>query len=180
MRYSSPTMLVIGLLSVVILAGCRTSHFSLDRVDTRMLLPPGAERHTVDDGEVFLMAAPVDETLPVFQPVGHASNIPPVTVCVEFIVNIAGEVESVAPVVDGDGCQAPISALALEFSDAVMSAVRNWSYVSAALCRPAHPADVDCQDAASVLQPVPIKLAFAFTYRRSAGKDSLGAGRITR
>lgn len=173
-------MLVIGLLSSVILAGCRTSHPSLDSVDTRMLLPPGADRHTVEDGEVFLMAAPIEEPLPVFRPVEHAPNIPPVTVCVEFVVNMAGGVESVAPVVDGDGCQAPMSALAVEFRDAVMSAVRNWSYVSAALCRPAHPADADCEDAASVLQPVPVKLAFAFTYRRSAGKDTFGAGKIAR
>lgn len=180
MRYPAPWVLAIGLLSAVVLAGCRTSQVSLEGVDARMLLPPGAHRHTVDDGETFLMAAPIEEPLPVFRPGAHAKNIAPITICVELVVNTAGEVESVNPVVGGDECVAPISPLAMEFAGAVMNAVRKWSYVSAALCRPASPSDMSCEDPESVVQPVPIKLAFAFTYRRTAGMDKLEAGKPSR
>lgn len=132
----------------------------------RMVLAPNRRfLHPNLDGE---------GALPVYPEKVLARRLPPVTVCVDVVIDAAGQVTAVAPRQDGD-CVAASSDDTAAFLDAVRIAVAEWRYAPALLCEaPAgYAGDDACAAEGMVETPTAVRLSYAFRFSQTAGRPEV-------
>ncbi|WP_460759567.1 hypothetical protein [Lysobacter fragariae] len=140
-----------------------------------MFIPPAATRIELKQDERFLMAIPVEQPMPVFPAGIDHGDFAPTTLCADIVVDATGDVGDVRPLPGDSECADPAGTSATLLVQAVIAAARKWSFVAAAICKPASPQDEDCEGADAQVRAVPVRLAYAFTFSREAGKASVRA-----
>lgn len=163
-RYSGVLLLTV-LSGALVASGCKTS----SRVGMRMILPPGAPVMDVPKGQVFLMASPISQPMPVY-PMG-VSKAAEVSACVELVVDESGAVSSVAPLYGLPDCPLGQVEIDQRFVVSSVQAVKNWRFLAAAICTfpPGLPRNDDCTGAGVRVSPVAIRLSYVFSFQRGGG-----------
>lgn len=151
--------------------GCATSTGIVDR---RMILPPAADKYSVDEDQRFLMAIPVRAPIPEF-PQEMANRGGPRKICVEFVVTSDGLVEQIEFI---DTTLPDCQTTNLEdsiFREAVTEALTQWSFIGAAICTfpEGVEKDDDCQGEGVEVRAVPIRLMYVFTFDTKSGRASI-------
>ena len=154
-------MLLLLASSLLPLAGCKTK----SAVGLRMILPPGAETMVVPEDQVFLMASPISQPMPVF-PAGSQRNVN-ISACVEIVIDESGAVSSITPIYSAPDCPLDEASMDHRFVSAVTTAVSKWQFLAAALCT--FPPDTaisdDCSGDDVVISPIAIKLSYVFSFQ---------------
>jgi len=165
---SGPRLVAAAALSALLAACASTS-----RVDTRMILPPGAAVMDIPDDRVFLMASPVTEPLPVF-PDGVARSVEAI-VCIEFIIDEFGAVRDAAPLYALPECPLAEGDLDPRFVSAALAAVSQWEFLAAAVCRFPQGAKRtdDCTGEGVEITPVAITVSHSFSFQRGRVRVTL-------
>jgi hypothetical protein len=153
------------------------------RVDHALLQPAGQPQYQMDDLSLFVMPSELDSPAPAFPPGVAAGDVAPVTVCVEAWLDAAGDISRLAPLHGSDGCPGQADAEVASYEDSVMHAMQAWSFSAAAICHfPEHLRAQrergDCRGREIVLTHVPVRLTYAFTFERHAGKAQVASSRL--
>lgn len=171
------------LLSVLLLLpGCSSTHGRggpSTGVGVDMILPPAATRMSVPDDRVFLMAAIVDNDLPVYPPVLLDRQIGHQSVCAEIVVGEEGNVLRVTPLYEMPECPDTERDTPPAFVQAVSDALSRWRFFAAATCSfpPGVPTNDACEGAGVKIEPVAIKLAYVFEFTNDEGKAGVSGSR---
>lgn len=175
---------------VVLLSACatRVAHVgtvpaSITRVDHALLLPPGQPRYEMDELALFVMPMELESPSPAFPAGIPGGDVAPVTVCVEAWLDDAGDISRLVPARGGDDCPRQADTRAASFEQAVVEAMRAWSFSAAAICRfperlRAQRERGDCRGKDIELTHVPVRLTYAFTFERHAGRAQVVSTRL--
>jgi hypothetical protein len=153
------------------------------RVDHSLLMPQGQARYELDDLALFVMPMELASPAPAFPAGIPAGDVVPVTVCVETWLDDAGDVTRLLPARGVDGCPPQADAQAAPYEQAVVQAMRAWSFSAAAICRfperlRAQRERGDCRGEDVALTHVPVRLTYAFTFERRAGRAQVISARL--
>lgn len=169
---SSQLNLLFVVFVTVALGGCAKNSQLVDR---RMILPPLAAVVEVEDDQQFMMAVSIDSPSPLFPDEVGNGNLR-ADVCARFIVTREGSVEGIEIVRDLDGCAVGTGGEQLRFEQSVRDALSRWTFFGAALCR--FPSGVakneDCEGDGVVIEPVPIRLMYVFSFEQVSGRRTVG------
>lgn len=154
------------------------------RVDHALLQPAGQPRYQMDELSLFVMPSELDSPAPAFPPGVAAGDVAPVTVCVEAWLDAAGDISRLAPLHGSDGCPGQADAQVAPYEASVMQAMRAWSFSAAAICRfperlRAQRERGDCRGKDVGLTHVPVRLTYAFTFERRAGRENIASARLS-
>lgn len=148
-------------LMVFMLAGCKTNA----AVDMRMVLPPGAQTMSIPKNQVFLMASPVSQPMPVFP--ADAPNKISTSVCVELVISESGGISSATPLYALPECPQTESQVDQRFVESAVQAAMKWQFLAAATC--VFPTDTpmtdDCSGDGVMITPVPIMVSYVFSFQ---------------
>jgi hypothetical protein len=150
-----------------------------------LLLPSGQPQYRLDGLTLFVMPIELDSPPPVFPSSVAAGDVAPVTVCVEAWLDDAGDVSRLVPARGGDGCPKQADAQASPYEQAVLAAMHAWSFSAAAICRfperlRAQRDRGECTGSEVELTRVPVRLTYAFTFERHAGREQVASARQPR
>ena len=174
----------------VLLAACATRVAQVDaapasstRVDHALLMPPGQARYEMDDLALFVMPMELESPPPAFPGGIPGSEVAPVTVCLEAWLDDNGDIARLLPARDVDGCPRRADAQAAVYEQAVVEAMHAWSFSAAAICHfperlRAQRERGDCRGRDVVLTHVPVRLTYAFTFERRAGRAQVVSARL--
>lgn len=174
----------------VLLAACATPVAHVDhppadstRVDHALLMPSGQPQYAMDDLALFVMPMELESPPPAFPAAIAPGDVAPVTVCVEAWLDEAGDISRLVPARGGDGCPRQADAKAAPYEQAVLQAMRAWSFSAAAICRfperlRAQRERGDCRGKDVELTHVPVRLTYAFTFERHAGRAQVASARL--
>lgn len=158
----------------ICITGCAANKANL--VEKRMILPPFAMTMELENQQSFLMAAPIDEPMPLFPENMHKQN-GRAEVCIEIVVQEDGTVGESMHMPGTDTCDVRPDETYVE---AALEAVRRWTFFAAAVCE--FPDNImktdDCSGDGVVVRAVPIKLMYAFEFESRGGKGRVGSRRI--
>lgn len=189
MAWVLPTRCLTACMAAF-LAACATSVAHVapapadsTRVDHALLLQAGQPQYRMDDFSLFVMPSELASPSPGFPSGVAPGDLAALVVCVEVWLDDAGEVSRVIPVRGSDGCPGQQDAQAAPFEEAVVQAMRAWSFSAAAICRfPEHLRAQrergDCRGKEIELTHVPVRLTYAFTFQRKAGLAQIAAARL--
>ncbi len=184
------------LLGTWLLAGCatRATHAPTvrqDSVDQRML-PAAADgeaagtapSYRMGPAEVFRMPAPLETGNPQLPADSPRQTLAPTTVCARVILDAAGRVERAEALNDRADCAAGALGANADLMRATLERVGQWQFVPAAICHFAAPprsprTSGDCEGAERI-EPVPVTLAFAFTFEVAQGRATVRGGDLGR
>jgi hypothetical protein len=147
--------------SLLLLLGCKTT----SAVGSRMILPPGAQIMDVPEDQVFLMASPVSQPMPVFPP--DAPRSMAINACVEIVIDASGAVSSATPLYAAPDCPLDEESVDPRFVSAVTTAVAQWQFLAAALCTFPDGTVIndDCSGDDVLITPIAIKLSYVFSFK---------------
>ena len=153
------------------------------RVDHALLLPPGQPQYQMDERSLFVMPSEIVSPAPAFPPGVAAGDVAPLTVCVEAWLDETGDITRLASLRGSDGCPGQADARATPYDEAVVRAMRAWSFSAAAICHfPEHLRAQrergDCRGSEIALTHVPVRLTYAFTFERRAGKSRVASAQL--
>lgn len=156
---------------------------SSTRVDHALLMPPGQARYEMDDLALFVMPMELESPPPAFPGGIPGSEVAPVTVCVEAWLDDTGDIARLLPARGVDGCPRRADAQAAVYEQAVVEAMHAWSFSAAAICRfperlRAQRERGDCRGQDIALTHVPVRLTYAFTFERHAGRAQIVSSRL--
>jgi len=183
------------VLPALLLAGCATSPMveeaePVSSIGQRLLAPESAggqagqvQPYELSGREVFRMPEPLHAPLPELPATASRQTLPPVTVCLNVVVDARGQVQRGFPLLAHSQCGAGNDARNAMLLQAAADAVRGWRFRPAAICRFA-PGIVpvtagDCTGAAQV-EEVPVTLPYAFTFEVVQGQAQVRVGRPPR
>jgi hypothetical protein len=151
-------------------------------VDYSLLLQPGQPQYAMDDLTLFVMPMELESPQPAFPAGVPPGDVPPLTVCVEAWLDAAGDVARVAPARGGEGCPAAGVAGLVPYEQAAVQAMQAWSFSAAAICHfpealRAQRERGDCRGSEVALEHVPVRLTYAFTFERQAGRAQVAAAK---
>ncbi len=179
------------------LAGCATRPAVTEDVadssytiGQRLLLPESAggqagdvQPYMLSGREVFRMPRPVHVPPPELPPLQGRQSLPPVTVCLNVVVDAQGGVQRSFPLLGHSQCGAGNDAGNGHLLQAADDAVRQWRFAPAAICRfaagAAPVAPDDCSGATQV-EEVPVTLPYAFTFEIVQGQARVRVGNAPR
>lgn len=145
-----------------------------------MILPSRAETLQVPEDKVFLMAVPLSEKIPDFPSDMLTRSTRDTHVCVEIVVSVVGIVSSVMPLYETIECPMSKKQTDARFTKAVADAVQTWEFFAAGICT--FPVTIakneECKGEGVVIERVPIKMAFMFTFQVDGGRVSIRNRRI--
>lgn len=168
-------------LAALLLAGCASS---VETVQPRMLLQPGAAKYQMPPLDLFVMPIELEAPVPGFPDAVTAAEVPAVEACAELWLSVDGEVTHVAAVHDLPGCSGADDPGAAPFQRSVLEALRHWSFTPARIChfredQRGQRARGDCRGDVAV-QRVPVRLAYAFRFERHKGRAQVGSRPLPR
>ncbi len=185
---------VVSAGSVLLaLAGCATRPAASEDVadssysiGQRLLLPEPAggqagdvQPYTLSGREVFRMPRPLHAPLPELPDMPARRSLPPVTVCLNVVLDAQGQVQRSFPLLTHSQCGAGNDAENGHLLQAADDAVRQWRFTPAAICGfapgTAPVAPDDCAGAAQV-EAVPVTLPYAFTFEIVQGQARVRLG----
>lgn len=176
-RRDESQKLCLAVLALL-LAGCATPQAGRFRgVAAGMIFPEGVDRVVVQHNQVFLMPVALDNRLPEFPAAADGPTAMRSTVCVEFVVDSTGAVISVTPMAAQPGCDRIGSSASAALLQQTRLAVLQWSFIAAGICS----FDVDeseCDGPGARIAPMPVKLAYGFTFESSDGKHAVRRVRL--
>jgi hypothetical protein len=153
-------------------AGC--AH-RVEQVDQRLLLPQSAGHYQMAPHQAFVYPVPIQMAGPAFPAAGMPRELPPLTLCVSFVVDAEGKATRVAPLRQA-GCADGASQPSLR--DAALSAVAGWAFEPAMFCDYPDAASRDrdwngdgCAGERVQASVVPVSLAYAFTFEIREGRQ---------
>lgn len=176
----------IGLALVVLLAGGCASHGRLaggqewreTEVGQRMIDHTGSGRYAMEPHQAFVMPVLESAPLPQFSPDYAMQSLPPTTLCSALVVQADGSV-SEGGLVSGPGCIEPGQAPP-ELAAAVVDALGRWRFSPALLCTYPDAAARNrewmgraCDGQPLQAEPVPVTLAWAFTFQVRNGRHEV-------
>lgn len=183
-------------LLLLSLAGCATQPVVIEKdADSynigQQLLPPlpnggqagQVQPYTLSGRDVFRMPEPLHAPLPELPVAASGQTLPPVTVCLNVVVDAQGQVPRSLPLSQRSECAAGEDEQNAVLLIAAADAVRQWRFRPAAICRFApgvRPvAENDCTGAEKV-EDVPVTLAYAFTFEIVQGQARVRIGKTPR
>ncbi len=129
--------------------------------------------------ELFRMPEPVHAPPPELPALQGRQSLPPVTVCLNVVVDEQGQVQRSFPLLAHSQCGAGGDADNGPLLQAAGDAVRRWRFAPAAICHfapgTAPIAAGDCAGAARV-EEVPVTLPYAFTFEIVQGQARVRGG----
>ena len=178
------------------LAGCATQPVVIEKdADSyaigQQLLPPASnggqagqiQPYTLSGSEVFRMPEPLHAPLPELPTTGSTQSLPPVTLCLNVVVDAQGQVSRSLLLAQRAECIAGNEVQNETLLRAASDAVQQWKFLPAAICQFAHGmqagAGSDCSNAERV-ETVPVTLAYAFTFEVLQGQTRVHAGKQPR
>lgn len=171
-------MRVLAVLAAgFLLAACASR---VARVDHQVILQPGEVRHELDGLELFVMPMELDARPPGFPAEYGEGDLAPLVVCVEVWLDASGDPTYVAALQQEPDCLPRTDARTLAFEQAVVDALWHWHWAPARICRfperlRAQMERGDCTGREVDIDEVPVRLAYAFTFERKAGRASVQA-----
>lgn len=178
-----------GAAIAVLLAACaaRVAHVDAPpdrtRVDHALLKPADQPQYHMDGLTLFVMPMELESPPPAFPATIPAGDVAPVTVCVEAWLDDTGDISRLVPARGGAGCPGQTEAGVGPYEQAVVQAMQAWSFSAAAICTfperlRAQRDRGDCRGRDVVLTHVPVRLTYAFTFERRAGRDQVASTRL--
>ncbi|SBV36691.1 conserved exported hypothetical protein [uncultured Stenotrophomonas sp.] len=181
------------MLSLLLLAGCATSPVAepepVASIGQRLLAAESGggqagqvQPYELSRREVFRMPEPLHAPLPELPASASRQSLPPVTVCLNVVVDAQGQVQRGFPLLAHSQCGAGNDARNGALLQAAADAVRGWRFRPAAICRFApgtSPVAEDCTGAAQV-EAVPVTLPYAFTFEVVQGQAQVRMGKPPR
>jgi hypothetical protein len=140
----------------------------------------GVQPYTLAASEVFRMPRPTHAPPPELPALQGRQSMPPVTVCLNVVVDEQGQVQRSFPLLAHSQCGAGNDADNGHLLQAAADAVRHWRFAPAAICHfapgtsPAAPEG--CVGAAKV-EAVPVTLPYAFTFEIVQGQARVQVGK---
>ena len=178
------------------LAGCATQPVVIEKdADSynigQQLLPPlpnggqvgQVQPYALSGSDVFRMPESLHAPLPELPAAASGQTLPPVTVCLNVVVDAQGQVPRSFPLSRRSECAASDDVQNAVLLGAAADAVQRWRFRPAAICRfapgvrPA--AESDCTGAETV-EDVPVTLAYAFTFEIVQGQARVRIGKTPR
>lgn len=138
-------------------------------VDTRIILPPAAERVQVHEHEKLLLPAEVDTDSPVYPdlPGQLESNL--VVICADVAIGTEGDVLSVNQVQGEPDCEAVGTRNSQTYFPSVSQAVMKWNFIPALICH-FDKDDSECDADDARLKPTIVRLTFKFEFTFKKGR----------
>lgn len=176
---------LVSLLIVFLLYGCAVSpEENIYRsTDFEPFIPPGATTYQMAENQRIVLGEPVIQPAPSFP--DNALNVDGsrTTVCLELAIGRDGGVITTRPLQGLAGCDSSGVKSAVPFMEAAQKAAIGWQFEPAVLCIfpkevDAHTKGTDCISEGAIVEPIAIKLAFAFTFRVIEGESSVGSHRL--
>lgn len=131
--------------------------------------------------QAFVYPVPISAPGPTFPATDMPRALPPLTLCVGFVVDVAGRTTQVSPLVQ-EGCDDGTSQPRLR--DAAHAAVAAWAFEPAMFCDYPDAATRDrdwngygCAGANVQARVVPVSLAYAFTFEIREGRQRVVAAK---
>lgn len=186
MRSTPAACLAAGAIAALAACATRVAHVDLQhermRIDHALLTPADQPQYQMDDLALFVMPMELESPPPAFPARIAPGDVAPVTVCVEVWLDDAGDVSRLVPAHGTAGCPAQAVAAAAPYEQAVVEAMRRWTFSAAAICRfperlRAQRERRDCTGKDVALTHVPVRLTYAFTFERQAGRARVAGGR---
>lgn len=170
----------VSVLLVAALAGCSTnaSRSRLTQGEAELFLPEFAVSHELKAGEGFRMP---ELLLPAVQPVveldagiqnGTDGDNWSADLCIEIGIDETGGVVEQAVFASPLYCPDSLAASLERFRAAIIAATQRWRFRPAAFCTDTQSMDPDadpCEGTTAIIEPVGVKLAFAFAFRLENG-----------
>jgi hypothetical protein len=171
---------VAAAMACCLVAGCASQ---VAKVDHQVILQPGVVHHELDELELFVMPIELESPPPEFPAAYAHGDLSPLVVCAEVWLDTHGDITRVAPLHQEPDCPARTDARTLAFEQAVVARLRQWIWGPARICRfPERLREQrehdDCTGNEVDVVPVPVRLAYAFTFQRSAGRASVASSRV--
>lgn len=165
-------------ISACFVGGC--AHRA-DSITQRVLLPESAERYAMAAHQAFVYPVPIRTPGPAFPAAGMPRVLPPLTLCVGFVVDAEGRATQVSPLIQ-EGCDDGASQPLLR--DAALAAVAAWAFEPAMFCDYPDAAARDrdwngygCAGDNVQAHVVPVSLAYAFTFEIREGRQRVVAAK---
>jgi hypothetical protein len=164
----------------LVTAACATR---VAKVDHQVILQPGESRYELSELELFVMPMELEAPPPEFPAAYAQGDLAPLVVCAEVWLDTHGDITHVASLHQEPDCPARTDARTLAFEQAVVARLRQWTWGPARICRfPERLREQrerdDCTGNEVDVVPVPVRLAYAFTFQRSAGRASVASSRV--
>jgi hypothetical protein len=178
-KWTSTAMLVVSLVSCARVKPAPSTHIGF-----KPFIPPAAQGFDFPKNYKIVVGAPIAQAAPGYPPALIARRIPRRNVCLEIEIDAQGKVYHSPPLHDMPGC--PISTRPVEpaFVTSAEAAVMHWRFAPTVVCM--FPADVDadaegndCADEGAKIEPLAIRLAFAFTFTTTNGKPKASVGALS-
>lgn len=152
------------------------------RVDYALVQQANQPQYRMDELTLFVMPSELASPPPAFPADVAPGDVAPVTVCVEVWLDAAGEIVRLGPARGSEGCPGHGDAAPTSYERASIQAMRAWSFSAAAICHfPAHLRAQhergDCRGSEVALEHVPVRLTYAFTFERQAGRAQVAAAK---
>lgn len=164
----------------LLLVACATR---VAKVDHQVILQPGESRYELSDLELFVMPMELEAPPPEFPAAYAQDDLSPLVVCAEVWLDTNGDITRAAPLHQEPDCPVRTDARILAFEQAVVARLRQWMWGPARICRfPERLREQrehdDCTGSEVDVVHVPVRLAYAFTFQRSAGRASVASSRV--
>jgi hypothetical protein len=171
----------VSVLLVAALAGCSTNASRSSRLtqgEAELFLPEFAVSHELKAGEGFRMP---ELLLPAVQPVvgidagiqyGTDGDKRSADLCIEIGIDETGDVVEQTVFASPLYCPDSLAASLERFRAAILAATQRWRFRPAAFCTDAQSMDPEadpCGGTTAIIEPVGVKLAFAFAFRLENG-----------
>jgi hypothetical protein len=157
----------------MLLSGCATNKVHTQAsTGYQLIFPAGAETYDESERQVFLLGDRIGTAvLPTYPSDFLSKNLPEQYVCLEIDIDIHGQVFDSRPLYDGNGCPAESRRPDEAFLVAAKQAVQQWRFFPTRICT--FPATAQkneaCQGENIEIEPVPVRLAFLFSFTMSHG-----------
>lgn len=174
------------MLLPLLVANCATTQPQQRTITSThfdVFIPQGAQRYKIGSNQKMVVGAPVSQADPAYPASLVTQSIPPRIVCLEIDIDEHGVVYQSRPLYDLPACPANAQAVEPPFVSTAEQAVLHWRFKPTIVCTfpagtNAQQMSNNCAGEGAQIQPVAIKLAFAFTFTQTHGVTSVNSGAL--